>query len=175
MSIAPSAELDHPDDGVQRVVQEVGVDLGLQRAQLQLALELLLAAVLCDEVPHLLHRDIAVPCELVHLVARVDGDVDVEIPALHGLHRVPEALDRPGNVGRDRDAGADGPHQDKQGEHEKDVLRLPAGSEQLVEVGDGHDVPPGVLRTHHCIQNGPPIHHRVEVAAIEGQELRDPL
>ena len=63
------AQLDHPDDRVQRVVEEVGIDLRLEGAQLELALQLLLPAVLLDEVADLLHRDVAVPGELVDLVA----------------------------------------------------------------------------------------------------------
>ena len=175
MARSVSPELDHPDDRVQRVVEEMGIDLRLEGAQLQLPLELLLPAVLLDEVADLLHRDVAVPGELVHLVARVDGDVDVEVAALHGLHRAPQALDRPGDVGRDGHPGGDRAHQDEQREHEEDVLRLPAGAEQLVQVGDGHDVPARLLRAHHRVQDGPAVHHGVEVPAVQGHDLGDPL
>ena len=51
----------------------------------------------------------------------------------------------------------------------------PAGAEELVQVGDGHDVPARLLRAHRRVEDRPPVHHGGEVPAVQGQDVGDAL
>src|SRR5512137_218295 len=91
----------HPNDRVERVVEEMRIDLGLQSLQLVLTLLLVDLNVLRDKFLYLSDSDIEILREAVDLVGRVDGNVDVEIAAFDGLHRPTQHCDRPGDPHRD--------------------------------------------------------------------------
>ena len=79
----------HPGDGVQRVVQEVRVDLHLQRFQLELALHLGVLAVFLDEAEEVGDHLVVLLFQHIQLVplvrlpqplpARADGLLDVRV------------------------------------------------------------------------------------------------
>ncbi len=169
------AQLHEPDDGIEGVVEEVGIDLGLEGAELELPLHLLLPGVLADQIPDLLDGDVAVPGEVRDLVVRVDGDVDVEVAAFHLLHRPPQRLDGPGDPERGEVGHDGGEDEADEGEHQVVVLDLVDRAQELVDVGNGDDRPSRGGRIGDGVEEVPTVDPRRDVALPLREDLRDPL
>ena len=87
-------DLAHPLDGVQRVVQEVGVELGLHHADLSLVQLPLLAQGVLQILPQALGHPVEPTGELAHLVDAAVVQLDVQVALLHLAHGAVEGADR---------------------------------------------------------------------------------
>ena len=96
---APGA--DHPVHGIQRVVQKMGVDLGLEHLVLGLLQQDLFFVVFPDQGVDLLQHDPELAGQLAGLVpVRVvgqHGQGGLKVVALHHLHRGAQPGQRPGD------------------------------------------------------------------------------
>ena len=78
---------DHPNHGVQGVIEKVRVNLGLQRVELALSLLLLFAHYVPHEELNLLHIGAQGASEMAHLGAAADIDLGLlpELQFPYGL------------------------------------------------------------------------------------------
>ena len=137
--------LDHPDDGIQGVVEEVRIDLRLERIHLRLSLLLLLD----DDVLHQLidpgHRTAKGPAEMLYLLGAAHIDIlRHDIAALHPLDGAVQPVQRQGNLTRHDLIHED--HDEEGDRHEQDHDETKAARIHAVGTGRDHGdhLPAGV-------------------------------
>ena len=73
---------DHPHDRIQRIVKEMGVDLGLQRVQLAPSLLLLFGHDVVHQLVDLLDRSPEGPPQVLYLLRSPDINIRIEVSIL---------------------------------------------------------------------------------------------
>ena len=143
-------------DEVQGIVEEVGVDLGLQGLQLQGFYLLALFQLFVHQGVNAAHHVAEAAHQLADLVPALGRHPGGHVPQLHGVHGVVEQIEPPGDglaeavgqeVGRRRQQ-----HHNRQHFH----AQLAAGAEDVVLRQGGGQGPAAVLQDHRLDAAGPP-------------------
>ena len=95
-----AARLGHPNDGIQSVIEEVGIDLGLEDLQLTSALLPLLLDDVVHQVPHGGHHGPDRVAQALHLIATSLLDLHVLPARLQLLDGLLQTADRIRDMGR---------------------------------------------------------------------------
>src|SRR5699024_6053419 len=89
----------HPADGVEGVVDEMGVDLGLQHLVFQVLLALLVLQTAGQQALHIAGQVVDPPADVPQLVGPFDGVVDGKVALADLVDAVAEGGHRPGDDG----------------------------------------------------------------------------
>ena len=138
--------LRHPADGIQGVVEEVGLDLGLQGADLGLTLLLLLPVHQVQQVANVVHHAVEAAAQLVNLAGvALRIELHVQIAPLGLAHQPPELADRAGEGGREAQRHGRG----QQNRHHRHHDGVPAQRQHrlqgLAHAEHAHGAPAGDL------------------------------
>lgn len=134
--------LGHPDDGIQRIVEEVRVDLRLQHLEFAAAL----LALLLDDVVHQMvhggHHRAHRMAQALHLVAAGVLDLHVLPSAFQLLDGLLQAADGVGDIGGD--AEVEESHQKHKEKDERQAEQEQLGQFGALVGGDADQLPAGV-------------------------------
>ena len=139
--------LSHPVDGVEGIVEKVGVDLRLQGAYLRLALVALLLVDHLQKAADLVHHAVEAAAELANF-AKIAPRVErhVQIAALGLGHQPPQLADRPHERGRKAQAHHRGQHDEHRGGDDGETAQGGHLLRRLAEGEHAHRVPLGDVR-----------------------------
>ena len=166
LGIAPL--LTHPGDGVEGIIEEVGIDLGLEGLEFGLSEVDLLPA---DRVHQLLdfHHHVAEGFrELLHLQRAAHRGIGEAVGPLFKLpHGRREALEGPGQGAGNHNAADEGRQQNRHGRQYQQPGDFPdVGRDQLVHIADAHH-PPGA--SLHCLDGVDDVVLAVNAVGAGGQ------
>lgn len=92
----------HPDDRIERVIEEMRVDLRLKGTDLAVPFFLFVLHALCHEGIGVLHHAVESAAEMADFIVERGVGTYRQIALLHLVHRAFQLFDRPGNGGGDQ-------------------------------------------------------------------------
>ena len=91
----------HPDDDIQGIVEEMGIDLGLERVKFSFPLRLMLLHDILHQYLDLAGHVRDGPAQVLDLIGASDIDRHIQLPILQLAHRSLQLMDRIGDLGGD--------------------------------------------------------------------------
>ena len=144
----------HPVDQVEGVVEEMGIDLCLQRLELELLHLFSQAVLLVDELLDLGDHDVEALGKLADLVPVLRPERDGEIAVDHFFHARHEVLEPPCR-GAGHDEGEEHAQRDDEEEHEEHLTQGSGAQPHDVPIGhDEEERPVRVLDTLRADEEG---------------------
>ena len=130
-----------PGDHVQRIVEEMRVDLRLQGAQLHVLEVLAEIVALVDEQADPADHEVEAVLQLADLVLAVHDAADAEVAVLHAPHLLRQRFDPPRAVAGVQIRKAEGDDADDDREQNHLIPEIQDRGEEVAHRGDGEDPP----------------------------------
>ena len=116
----------HPDNGIQRIIKKVGIDLGLKSFQFALSLQFLFMDILCHQIFNLMGHHIEWCGKTSNFILGRYNQIIccLEISFLNPFHRITKLLNRKSYASGNKAGNKHGDHNQYNGRHYIYVIGL---------------------------------------------------